>query len=259
MVLKAFLEDKIVKVGSAVMIDKKSPIPVYYQIKEDIKNRIKSGEWKSGEAIDSERKISDTYQVSRMTVRQAIGELEKEGILEREKGRGTFVSSPRVTQHNIMSFTEMASAGGMKSRTFVLSFDRIPVPERYAQGIEGSYIYFITRLRCIDDQPIGIENVFVPVYMLDGVERNELEGSLFQLLEERGYSIEDSEATIQACHMNKGYMEVFGTNTSIPLIKINTKYICSNGKGVFFEESVYNSDKYVLKVHISKKEASLTL
>jgi GntR family transcriptional regulator len=241
------------------MIDKKSPIPAYYQIKEDIKNRIKSGEWKSGEAIDSERKISDTYQVSRMTVRQAIGELEKESIIEREKGRGTFVSSPRVTQHNIMSFTDMASAGEMKSKTLVLSFDRIPVPERYAPGIEGPYVYFITRLRYIDDQPIGIESVYVPVYMLEGVEKVQLEGSLFLLLEERGYSIKDSEASIQACHMNKGYMEVFGTNTSLPLIKINTKYMCSKGNGVFFEESVYNSDKYVLKVHISKKEASLTL
>ena len=241
------------------MIDKKSPIPAYYQIKEDIKNRIRAGEWRSGEAIDSERKISDTYQVSRMTVRQAIGELEREGVLVREKGRGTFVSSPKVTQHNIMSFTDMASAGGMKSRTLVLSFDRIPVPEKYSQGIEGSYVYTITRLRYIDDQPIGIETVYVPTNMLEGVEKDQLEGSLFHLLEERGYSIKDSEASIQACHMNKAYMEVFKTNVSLPLIKINTKYICSSENGVFFEESVYNSDKYVLKVHISKKEASLTL
>lgn len=248
-----------VKTGSAVMIDKKSPIPAYYQIKEDIKKRIRSGEWKSGEAIDSERKIADTYQVSRMTVRQAIGELEREGILEREKGRGTFVSIPKVTQHNIMSFTDMANAGGMKPKTIVLTFDRIPVPERYAQGIDDSYVYFITRLRCIDDQPIGIESVYVPIYMLEGVEKAQLEGSLFRILEERGYSIKDSEASIQACHMNKSYMEIFGTNANLPLIKINTKYICSNGKGIFFEESVYDSDKYILKVHISKKEASLTL
>lgn len=241
------------------MIDKKSPIPAYYQIKEDIKNRIRTGEWKSGEAIDSERKISDSYGVSRMTVRQAIGELEREGILEREKGRGTFVSPPRVTQHNIMSFTDMASAGGMKSKTLVLSFDRIPVPEKYAQAIEGSYVYFITRLRYIDDQPIGIETVYIPVYMLEGVEKNQLEGSLFQLLKDRDYSIKDSEASIQACSMNKAYSEIFGTNASLPLIKIITKYMCSKGNGVFFEESVYNSDKYVLKVHISKKEASLTL
>lgn len=237
-------------------IDKKSPIPAYYQIKEDIRSKINQGIWKAGEAIDSERKISEDYEVSRMTVRQAIGELEREGILTREKGRGTFVRTPKVTQHDIMSFTEMAKKNGLKVKTVVLSFDKVPTPDRFSHDIEDTYIYTITRLRYIEDEPVGIETVYIPINMLgDDVKREDLSGSLFDILNERGYSIDNSEATIQAVLMNKKYMEIFGASQNIPLVKICSRYI--SGKHVFLEESVYNSNKYVLKIQISKKELRL--
>ena len=85
------------------MIDKSSPIPVYYQLKEDILKKIREGVWKVGQCIDSERELSENYGVSRMTIRQALGELVQEGILVREKGKGTFVCEPKVKQKDMMS------------------------------------------------------------------------------------------------------------------------------------------------------------
>ncbi|MDU3348564.1 MAG: GntR family transcriptional regulator, partial [Clostridium sp.] len=73
------------------MIDKSSPIPVYYQLKNDLISKISEGVWKPGECIASERELCEIYGVSRMTIRQAIGELVQEGVLLRIKGKGTFV------------------------------------------------------------------------------------------------------------------------------------------------------------------------
>lgn len=80
------------------MIDKNSPIPVYYQLKNDFIKKIASGVWKAGECISSERELCEIYDVSRMTIRQAIGELVQEGILTRKKGKGTFVCEQKVNQ-----------------------------------------------------------------------------------------------------------------------------------------------------------------
>ncbi|MCS4585722.1 GntR family transcriptional regulator [Clostridium perfringens] len=89
------------------MIDKNSPIPVYYQLKEMIKEKIADGTWQVGQCIASERELTEAYGVSRMTVRQALGELVQEGLLVREKGKGTFVCEPKVKQEDMMSFSEI--------------------------------------------------------------------------------------------------------------------------------------------------------
>jgi GntR family transcriptional regulator len=75
-------------------IDKQSPIPMYYQIMSQLREKIAAGEYDVNDALPPERELVETYQVSRMTIRQAILELVNEGILVRRKGIGTFVAPP---------------------------------------------------------------------------------------------------------------------------------------------------------------------
>lgn len=77
------------------MINKQSPIPIYFQIEELIKRQIADGVLKPGEALPSERELADQYEISRMTVRQGISNLVQQNKLYREKGKGTFVSWPK--------------------------------------------------------------------------------------------------------------------------------------------------------------------
>lgn len=90
------------------MLDKQSPIPIYIQIEEQLKQQIQQGDFPVGTAIPSERELTERFDVSRMTVRQAITNLVNDGLLYREKGRGTFVASPKVEQplNGLTSFTE---------------------------------------------------------------------------------------------------------------------------------------------------------
>src|SRR6266446_8799083 len=82
-------------------IYKNSPLPRYYQLKEIMRERIRSGEWKPGDLIPSERELGEKYGISRMTARQAITDLVNEGLFYREQGKGTFVSRHKITQQLI--------------------------------------------------------------------------------------------------------------------------------------------------------------
>jgi GntR family transcriptional regulator len=118
------------------MIDKNSPIPVYYQLKEMIKEKITKGTWQVGQCIASERELTEAYGVSRMTVRQALGELVQEGLLVREKGKGTFVCEPKVKQEDMMSFSDIIKKAGRSLITKVLDFEVINTPDELADTFE---------------------------------------------------------------------------------------------------------------------------
>ena len=126
-------------------IDKKSPIPAYYQLMSEIKNKISSGIWPVGHCIDSERTLAEENNVSRMTVRQAIGELVQEGLLTREKGKGTFVCEPKLKQKNIMSFSEIMKNSGAEFKTQIKAFEKII--NSYVSHIQGVISEIVAKIR----------------------------------------------------------------------------------------------------------------
>ena len=138
------------------MIDKNSPIPVYYQLKNDLIKKIAHGVWKSGECISSERELCEIYEVSRMTIRQAIGELVQEGILIRKKGKGTFVCEQKVNQKDMMSFTEMINQSGRRLDTEVVEFEVIDTPDDMQDIFILDKLYKITRKRIVDGESIAL-------------------------------------------------------------------------------------------------------
>ncbi|MGG7178995.1 GntR family transcriptional regulator [Clostridium paraputrificum] len=239
------------------MIDKSSPIPVYYQLKEAIQKKINAGVWKVGQCIDSERELSETYGVSRMTIRQALGELVQEGILVREKGKGTFVCEPKVKQKDMMSFSEIIKRTGRTLETKVIEFEKINTPEELNDTFSFDEVYKINRNRIVDGECIANEIVFIPVDYCGFVDEEKLKGSLYEVLEEFGYSVDHSESSIRAVVMDSYYKEIFSTDEELPLLQTLSKTINSDGKVLFIEESTYRSDKYILEVNISRREGKL--
>ena len=160
------------------MIDKSSPIPVYYQLKEDILKKIREGVWKVGQCIDSERELSENYGVSRMTIRQALGELVQEGILVREKGKGTFVCEPKVKQKDMMSFSEIIKRTGRTLETKVIEFNKIPTPEDLTDTFSFEEVYKINRNRIVDGECIANEVVYIPSDYCGFINEEKLKGSI---------------------------------------------------------------------------------
>ncbi|HEX6122668.1 MAG TPA: GntR family transcriptional regulator [Ktedonobacterales bacterium] len=143
-------------------IQRNSPVPRYHQLKEILQERVRSGEWQPGELIPSERELSETYGISRMTARQAITDLVNEGIFFREQGKGTFVTKRKITQQlmHLTGFTEDIRARGQQPSTRVLSAAMMPADELTAERLQipaGQPIFCLQRLRLADGEPLAIE------------------------------------------------------------------------------------------------------
>lgn len=239
------------------MIDKNSPIPVYFQLKEAILEKISKGYWKVGECIDSERELAEHYEVSRMTIRQALGELVQEGILVREKGKGTFVCEPKVRQQDVMSFTDIIEKSGGNLETELLEFKLIDTPEELIDLLKDEKVYKINRMRKVDGECIANEVVHISPRVCGELNDEMLKGSLFKIIEENGHFINHSESAIKAIVMDDFYKELFRVSKVLPLISTFGTTLDENNNILFVEESIYRSDKYILEVNISMREGKL--
>lgn len=238
-------------------VNKKSPIPVYYQLKQIILQKINDGEWLPGCAISSERELCNIFNVSRMTIRQALNELVVEGILYKEKGKGTFVSQPRVEQMDVMSFTDAATNKGLEAATEVKAFE-IESPDLYVleklQLMELENVYYLQRVRKANNQIVAIEELYLPERLFQGLDEKDLSGSFYKILNENyGYTIDHAETSLEAVIPDKDELKLFKEEQTIPLLKTCSVYVTDKSLRLFYEESLYRSDKYLLNINIYRK------
>lgn len=235
-------------------IDKKSPIPAYFQLKNIILGKIKDGEFPEGSLITSERDLGDSLGISRMTVRQALNQLVTEGVLYREKGKGTFVSKKKIEQRNIMSFSDTVRNRGLTPSTIVLHFEKITdrLDIKNILNInENEKLYNFKRLRLADDIPIAIEEVFIPERYCPGLEAYDLSSSLYRLLNEKySLSISYIDNVIEAAKPVKEEKKLLKLAETTPVLRITNLSHNSDGVRLFYEKDVYRSDEYNYNVRI---------
>jgi len=238
-----------------MFINKKSPIPAYYQLKNAILKKIESGEFGPDNPIPSERDLSSTLNISRMTVRQALNQLVLEGVLYREKGKGTFVSKTKFEQRNIMSFSDLVQKKGMMPSTKVLNFRKLqagPTMSDILEIPETSMVYNIKRLRLANGIPVGIEEVFIPEKFCPELEQFDLTASLYKLVRENYlHVINHVDNIIEASKPLREEKELLGISTGIPVLRVSATYYVENGTKLFYEKSVYRSDEYKYNVRVS--------
>lgn len=162
------------------MLDPKSPLPLYYQMKEFLLEEIRSGKWSAGEKIPSETQLCKTCGVSRNTAQKAIEELVQEGVLSRRQGLGTFVTTPRLEQGlmNFYSFYETMKAKGIISSVKVLLLTEEPATQHNAAmlGIEaGDMLTKLVRVRYADGAPIMLDTSHIPCALAPGLVHMDLE------------------------------------------------------------------------------------
>jgi GntR family transcriptional regulator len=170
-------------------IDRQAPIPLYHQLKQILLRTIETQGLTAGDRLPTEAQLEVQYGVSRATIRQAIKELEAEGVVERMQGRGTFIAAPRLRHVAMLSsFAEdMRSQGHVASRT-MLESSTIEANKLVAAALqiaEGSACYWLRRLLFADGIPIGLADTWLPLAVLGGHERvlDSLgDGSLYEAL-----------------------------------------------------------------------------
>lgn len=178
-------------------------LPAYLQIHDQIKKDIDEEVWKIGQRLSSERDLAETFQVSRMTLRQAITLLVEEGVLERRVGSGTFVVSTRVQEkmRETTSFTEIMKSQGKTPSSQLISYRRtLPSKQEVEKlGIEKTEnIIRIERVHYADKLPVVYEVASIPEKFIKNFDKEEITSHFFQTLQEHGYKIGKSQQTIYA-------------------------------------------------------------
>ncbi|MGG7176378.1 GntR family transcriptional regulator [Clostridium paraputrificum] len=234
------------------MNTKKRKIAQYKQIEKDILDKIQTGYFKQNDMIPTELELSNTYNVSRVTVRRATDNLVAQGLLYRTAGVGTFVNHNPATQKiaTLKSFTEEMEALGLKASTKVTSFSIIEADSKIARmiGVEpGDMIYYIERTRYGNDDIFVFEKTFMSVKDNPDISIKVLEGSKYHYIEHvRNKKIKYSYHQTYPVLPPKNIAEIFDLDENTPIIKIgNTTYL-EDGSILDYTELYMNSPKYQL-------------
>ncbi|WP_282597677.1 GntR family transcriptional regulator [Bacillus sp. REN3] len=240
------------------MIDKNSPIPIYHQLEEYIKAQIENGELEPDQAIPSERVYADMFQISRMTIRQALTNLVNEGYLYRQKGKGTFVNKQKLEQRlqGLTSFTEDMRERGLTPSSRLISFEIIPAGRGIADRLnlaENTPVYEIKRVRLANNLPVALETTYLPANLVKGLTEEIINQSLYQYIEEK-LSLEISEATqqIEASIAREQELRHLEIEKGSPVLLILRTSILKDGSPFEFVKSAYRADRYKF-VHTMKR------
>lgn len=241
-------------------IDKTSMIPVYHQIARQLKALIEDESLENGDLIPSERELCDTFGVSRMTVRQAIDVLVNEGALVRQKGKGTFVSTAKLSQPltSLSSFTVDTIGRGMVPTSDVLSCEAVFAGEKTARmlGIgKDDLIIRLERVRLANGKPHAFECSHLLYEKTAGILEMDLTNrSLYEVLQnECGMNLASAKEVIEANICPSRICRVLQIPEKSLTFHIERITFDSYGRPVEYVESNYRTDKFKFEVELNLK------
>lgn len=236
-----------------------SRMPLYQQIKEDIKACIRQGRYKPKEQIPPEPALSEQYAVSRITVRRAVEELCTEGYLVKIHGRGTFVTAPRIHRKftagsPVESFTETCRKQGLTPGAIVVD-RRIAEPSgeeaEFLHLAEGELLLHIERVRTAEGQPIFLENLFLPYGQFKPLLSAELaDVSLFQAIEEvSGRHLAGvARRTLEIVKADYRQAELLHQPVGEPLFFFNIQFLDARRAPICIGRQYYIGSRYLFEL-----------
>ncbi len=227
--------------------------PAYQRIQSGILKRIETGQLRPGDVVHSERELAKMHRVSLMTARHALVALEKEGMVERRRGAGTFVAPPKIHFNKLMSYTEQMAGRGLSAASKVLSFNILETEPEIAARLSlpgNSRLIKLERLRSGADEPFAVETCYLSADEFAGLTQVPVErGSLFSLLE-RDYKLEIAHADeeIDATPADPHTARLLGIPHGLPLLRIRQVIYSTTGKATIYVIGLYRSDRHKLLI-----------
>ncbi len=240
------------------MNNKKSR-PLYFVIKEDIKEKIFSSQYKAGDVLPTESSLCEEYQSSRVTIRRAINELINENILERGFGMTARVKStpvPRSLNH-LGGLHEELTQAGIMCFSYILNAEIIKADNNLAQKLHlavDNDLYKIERLRYANSSPLCYQKIFLPVALCPDLDEKKLaKVSLYETIEkDYGLKISYAKQTIHACMSNYKIAALLELNDLTCMLKVNRTTYLDTNECIEYSESYYVSDRYELSMTLNR-------
>jgi GntR family transcriptional regulator len=227
--------------------------PAYRRIQKSIRDRIEVGTLGPGDPVESERELARIHGVSLMTARHALGALEREGLVERRRGSGTFVTPPRIHFNLLTSFTEHMAARGLAARSRLLYarevHDEGGVAARLSLPTDSPLVR-LERLRLAGSEPLALETTYLPATQFGGLLARPLEQrSLFNILhQEYGTELAYADEEIDATGADARSAELLGVPRLAPLLRIRQVIYSTEGRAAMYVLGLYRSDRHTLQV-----------
>ncbi|MFH1242177.1 MAG: GntR family transcriptional regulator [Pseudomonadota bacterium] len=235
-----------------MVIDQQSKVPLYYQLKEEIKKKILRRDLKEGDLLPSEREFSERYGISSTTIRRALNDLVHENFLERKAGKGTFVRMGKVKRdlRKVLGFTQNMKEMGLIPSTKVLSKKVVPANAfaRERLGLRtGTKIVRLNRLRLANDVPMMLETRYIRTDLCPGIQKQDLSSSLWNVFENvYGCRPYRHSQNLRIARISGDSASLLGLKDDSLVFLVKGITYLQSGEAIECEESLYRSDKYDL-------------
>jgi len=234
-------------------INRQSKLPLYQQLYEMLRGNITRGEWKPGDLIPAESELIEQYGVSRITVRQVLDMLVREGLIYRQRGRGSFVAHPTVEQvlQRLVSFTDDMRQRGFAPTTQTLSSGLLPAPEDIAKQLQveqGEELAKIERVRLADGEPMSVEEAYLVHRIVPGILDKDFVNDPLREVIERHYNIrwERARQVIRAINASRELAATLSVRPNAALLFIERVSFSQGGVPVEFLRIYHRGDRYAL-------------
>jgi GntR family transcriptional regulator len=235
------------------ILERSNPLPLYYQLKEVLKQQINAGHLAPRSAIPSEPELVAQYHVSRATVRQALTELVHEGLLYRQHGKGTFVCEPRVQQHTVSeltSFSEALRRRGKRPGGVLIVSELVRGSQSVREQLrltDEEQVVRLERLRTADGTPVAYEVNYLPYPRAISVyqrAKETAEGSLYHLMASEGLQPYIAEQTFKADTASAREAELLRIPANASGVRLMCTTFDETGAPIEYTEAFYEGNHY---------------
>lgn len=232
-------------------LDRRSPIPLYYQVAQQIEQAIASGDLVPGERIDTEIEIAERYGLSRPTVRQAIAELVRKGLLVRRRGVGTQVVHAKVNrQVELTSLYDDLLQSGHRPTTTVLSFEVAPADQVITEALgvaPDCPVQHLERVRFDNGEPLAIMRNWVPLDVVTLDAAALAHTGLYDLMRNAGIDIHIAHQRIGAAAATAAQARLLAVRAGAPLLTLERTAFDNTGRAIEVSRSSYRADSYAFE------------
>jgi GntR family transcriptional regulator len=236
-------------------------IPLYIQIAEVLLDRIESGELEPDDRLPSERELSEQLGVNRMTLRRALRMLEGQGLLARRQGDGTYVAQPKIERQaaQLVPFTQGMERRGYSPGAKLITFEKLLAEAAVARKLEipvSAPVYFVRRLRSLNQKPVMLERFTVPAHLFPGFD-------LFDLSNRSAYDVMDKEYGVAVVRAHQSLepvvateyeAELLGVEPGAPLMLERRLGLDENDRPVEYGKDLYRSDRFRFTTQLAPLE-----
>ena len=239
----------------------RAPTPTLYgRIREELRDRILSGAWQPHDRVPSESALMAQYGVSRITVRQALGDLERERVIFKVAGKGSFVAETKPFQElgRLQGFAEAMSGSGHETYNRVLRCETVPADEVVAQRLglaPATPVTAVQRVRLLDREPVSVDCTWLPLHLGERVAREDLAGrDIFQILEnECATPLGHADLALGATLADDEVAAHLRVRTGTPLLHIERLTHDREGRPIDFEHLYCRSDSFQYRMRLQRR------